>query len=169
MCAASLPTTMGIVAGLLVQNVLKYLLEFGQVSYYLGYNAMNNYFPSEIVRPNIECVGRACRLRCADWMGKWSPDVWQSPAELARDAEPVDHGENEWGICAGSDKDEEEGGEDVGESGGVASVSSETKSAESGPPDGAPPICVSATPILAVEAPVEEESLEDLMGELDGL
>lgn len=30
-CAASLPTTMGIVAGLLVQNVLKYLLGFGQV------------------------------------------------------------------------------------------------------------------------------------------
>lgn len=31
-CAASLPTTMGIVAGLLVQNTLKYLLGFGQVS-----------------------------------------------------------------------------------------------------------------------------------------
>lgn len=30
-CAASLPTTMGIVAGLLVQNTLKCLLEFGQV------------------------------------------------------------------------------------------------------------------------------------------
>lgn len=30
-CAASLPTTMGIVAGLLVQNTLKYLLHFGQV------------------------------------------------------------------------------------------------------------------------------------------
>ena len=31
-CAASLPTTMGMVAGMLVQNVLKYLLNFGQVS-----------------------------------------------------------------------------------------------------------------------------------------
>mmetsp|Transcript_1953 Transcript_1953/g.7621 ORF Transcript_1953/g.7621 Transcript_1953/m.7621 type:complete len:167 (+) Transcript_1953:5848-6348(+) len=30
-CAASLPTTMGIVAGLLVQNALKHLLNFGQV------------------------------------------------------------------------------------------------------------------------------------------
>ena len=28
-CAASLPTTMGIVAGMLVQNTLKYLLRFG--------------------------------------------------------------------------------------------------------------------------------------------
>lgn len=31
-CAASLPTTMGITAGLLVQASLKYLLGFGQVS-----------------------------------------------------------------------------------------------------------------------------------------
>ena len=31
-CAASLPTTMGIIAGLLVQNTLKYLLDFGQAS-----------------------------------------------------------------------------------------------------------------------------------------
>jgi ubiquitin-like modifier-activating enzyme 5 len=31
-CAASLPTTMGMVAGMLVQNVLKYLLSFGQAS-----------------------------------------------------------------------------------------------------------------------------------------
>lgn len=30
-CAASLPTTMGVVAGLLVQNALKYLLKFGEV------------------------------------------------------------------------------------------------------------------------------------------
>ena len=30
-CAASLPTTMGIIAGLLVQNVLKHLLDFGVV------------------------------------------------------------------------------------------------------------------------------------------
>ncbi|RZB56675.1 Ubiquitin-like modifier-activating enzyme 5 isoform B [Glycine soja] len=34
-CAASLPTTMGVVAGLLVQNTLKLLLGFGQVSPYL--------------------------------------------------------------------------------------------------------------------------------------
>ena len=35
-CAASLPTTMGMVAGLLVQNTLKYLLDFGEVSDFLG-------------------------------------------------------------------------------------------------------------------------------------
>lgn len=34
-CAASLPTTMGIVAGFLVQNTLKYLLGFGEVLWHL--------------------------------------------------------------------------------------------------------------------------------------
>lgn len=43
-CAASLPTTMGIVAGFLVQNTLKYLLKFGTVSHYLGYNALQDFF-----------------------------------------------------------------------------------------------------------------------------
>lgn len=33
-CAASLPTTMGIIAGLLVQNTLKFLLDFGQVRHH---------------------------------------------------------------------------------------------------------------------------------------
>jgi len=35
-CAASLPTTMGITAGLLAQNALKFLLKFGVVSPYVG-------------------------------------------------------------------------------------------------------------------------------------
>lgn len=35
-CAASLPTTMGITAGLLAQNALKYMLQFGSVSAYVG-------------------------------------------------------------------------------------------------------------------------------------
>ena len=55
-CAASLPTTMGIVAGLLVQNALKFLLRFGQVSYFLGYNAMTNFFPVAAMLPNAECA-----------------------------------------------------------------------------------------------------------------
>ena len=99
-CAASLPTTMGIVAGMLVQNVLKYLLDFGQTSYYLGYNAMNNFFPSAIVRPNAECVCRPCVARQKEYQGeyKWSPQVWQSPEELARLNQAVTHEDNEWGI-----------------------------------------------------------------------
>ncbi|CAJ0923239.1 unnamed protein product [Ranitomeya imitator] len=98
-CAASLPTTMGVVAGILVQNVLKadkvrlcwsrsvktrrgrhrkkigrtgprrpsdrtapgYLLNFGTVSYYLGYNAMQDFFPTMTMKPNSSCDDRYCR------------------------------------------------------------------------------------------------------------
>lgn len=62
-CAASLPTTMGIVAGLLVQNALKYLLEFGSVGYYLGYNALKDFFPSDSMKPNPECENSFCVRR----------------------------------------------------------------------------------------------------------
>jgi ubiquitin-like modifier-activating enzyme 5 len=47
-CAASLPTTMGIVAGLLVQNSLKHLLQFGKVSDYVGYNAMKGFLSNQL-------------------------------------------------------------------------------------------------------------------------
>jgi len=59
-CAASLPTTMGMVAGMLVQNSLKYMLSFGQVSKYLGYNALSDFFPSYEMKPNPECSLGAC-------------------------------------------------------------------------------------------------------------
>jgi len=96
-CAASLPTTMGMVAGMLVQNVLKYLLGFGQISYYLGYNAMNNYFPSDIVRPNPECTNNACLQKQQEWRGMWEPQVWTAQGHSTND-EPVIHEDNEWGI-----------------------------------------------------------------------
>lgn len=62
-CAASLPTTMGIVSGFLVQNALKYLLKFGQVSNYLGYNALLDFFPTMTLKPNDTCDNKYCVKR----------------------------------------------------------------------------------------------------------
>ena len=62
-CAASLPTTMGIVAGFLVQNALKYMLGFGEVSDDLGCTALTNPHPRPRPNPNpnpdqaSECLG----------------------------------------------------------------------------------------------------------------
>uniref|UniRef100_A0A0D9VG95 Ubiquitin-like modifier-activating enzyme 5 n=1 Tax=Leersia perrieri TaxID=77586 RepID=A0A0D9VG95_9ORYZ len=67
-CAASLPTTMGVVAGLLVQNALKYLLKFGQVSPYLGYNSLKDYFPTMEMKPNPQCSNPACVQRQKEYM-----------------------------------------------------------------------------------------------------
>lgn len=69
-CAASLPTTMGIVAGMLVQNTLKYLLNFGEVSDYLGYNALIDFFPRMSLKPNTQCDDRYCRQRQLEFNAK---------------------------------------------------------------------------------------------------
>jgi ubiquitin-like modifier-activating enzyme 5 len=59
-CAASLPTTMGLVASLLVQNSLKYLLNFGRVSYYLGYASLQDNFPTWEMKANPNCSDQNC-------------------------------------------------------------------------------------------------------------
>ena len=59
-CTASLPTTMAIIAGLLVQNALKFLLQFGTLSYCLSYQGISNYFSEYMLKPNKECMNAAC-------------------------------------------------------------------------------------------------------------
>ncbi|KAH8288142.1 hypothetical protein KR054_003280 [Drosophila jambulina] len=93
-CAASLPTTMGITAGFLVQNALKYLLNFGEVSDYLGYNALNDFFPKMTLKPNSQCDDRNCLLRQKEFQAR--PKPVQVKEEVVSD-EPL-HATNEWGI-----------------------------------------------------------------------
>ena len=95
-CAASLPTTMGIVAGFLVQNTLKYLLKFGTVSHYLGYNAMLDFFPTMSMKPNPNCDEYHCKKRQEERARQLAenPEV----VELDVEEEAVVHEDNEWGI-----------------------------------------------------------------------
>jgi len=93
-CAASLPTTMGITAGLLVQNALKYLLEFGEVSEYLGYNALNDFFPKMALRPNSGCDDSNCRKRQEEFNAR--PKV-EKVISTPVDEGPL-HETNEFGI-----------------------------------------------------------------------
>lgn len=104
-CAASLPTTMGIVAGLLVQNSLKYLLQFGQVSKYLGYSALKDFFPTMELRPNPQCANLACRQRQGEYeAAKPARDLAArakaeaDAAEAALASKVALHDENEWNI-----------------------------------------------------------------------
>lgn len=128
-CAASLPTTMGIVAGFLVQNTLKfvfklfekfskkfllflfrYLLKFGRVSNYIGYNALDDHFLvnfssifSKIsvrlkiqiltLKPNDDCDDSYCRKRQLEQQS--------NPTIIEENPQPtnteVTHESNEWG------------------------------------------------------------------------
>jgi len=95
-CAASLPTTMGIVAGFLVQNTLKYLLKFGQVSKYLGYNAMLDFFPTMSMKPNKQCDEYFCRKR----QEEFEAELAARPAVIEQivEEEVIVHEDNDWGI-----------------------------------------------------------------------
>jgi len=106
-CAASLPTTMGIVAGFLVQNTLKYLLKFGTVSHYLGYNAMVDFFPTMSMKPNPGCDEYHCKKK----QEQRAKELAEKPVEVIEEVEDeaVVHEENDWGISLVS--------EDVGDVG----------------------------------------------------
>uniref|UniRef100_A0A7S4F8K6 Ubiquitin-like modifier-activating enzyme 5 n=1 Tax=Chrysotila carterae TaxID=13221 RepID=A0A7S4F8K6_CHRCT len=95
-CAASLPTTMGIVAGFLVQNALKYLLDFGDVSSYLGYNALQDHFPTMALKPNPECTSYWCRKQQAAYKERVAAAPPPPPVAVAAAVEL--HESNEWGI-----------------------------------------------------------------------
>ncbi|XP_002763766.1 ubiquitin-like modifier-activating enzyme 5 isoform X1 [Callithrix jacchus] len=104
-CAASLPTTMGVVAGILVQNVLKFLLNFGTVSFYLGYNAMQDFFPTMSMKPNPQCDDRNCRKQQEEYKKKVASLPKQ---EVIQEEEEIIHEDNEWGIELVSEVSEEE-------------------------------------------------------------
>merc|ERR1719192_2338308 len=117
-CAASLPTTMGIIAGFLVQNTLKYLLKFGQVSHYLGYNAMLDYFPTLAMKPNQQCDEYHCGKRQAEYQAALAANPKVQEVEVEEKA--VVHEDNDWGICL---VDEDAGEEQASQSVGTAGVS----------------------------------------------
>ncbi|KAK6491854.1 ubiquitin-like modifier-activating enzyme 5 [Huso huso] len=85
-CAASLPTTIGVVAG--TQNVVAGVsLGFGTASY-LGYNAMQDFFPTVVIKPNTQCDDRHCRKQQKEYKveaacgGETVPKSQQSLEEL---------------------------------------------------------------------------------------
>ena len=69
-CAASLPTTMGITAGFMAQNALKLLLEFGDLAFCLSYNAKMDFFQNYKIWPNPECKDKECKKKQEEKKGK---------------------------------------------------------------------------------------------------
>eukprot|EP01001_Neometanema_parovale_P007016 NODE_3343_length_1236_cov_132.690925_g3174_i0.p1 GENE.NODE_3343_length_1236_cov_132.690925_g3174_i0~~NODE_3343_length_1236_cov_132.690925_g3174_i0.p1 ORF type:complete len:397 (-),score=59.60 NODE_3343_length_1236_cov_132.690925_g3174_i0:46-1164(-) len=100
-CAASLPTTMGIIAGFLSQNVLKFLLGFGVVSPYIGYDALQDHFPTTTFKANPDCSNTHCLQRQEEYQAHLAAQPAVPPtssnAAPSKPAVPVQT-ENEWGI-----------------------------------------------------------------------
>eukprot|EP00912_Choanoflagellata_sp_UC4_P000818 UC4_evm7s507 len=72
-CAASLPTTMGMVAGMLVQNALKFLLDFGEVKWQM--------------KPNPGCEQQWCIKRQREYYELHKDDVAEVKEEEEKDVE----------------------------------------------------------------------------------
>jgi ubiquitin-like modifier-activating enzyme 5 len=103
-CAASLPTTMGIIAGILAQNLLKFLLNFGEVSYLLSYNAFVNFFDDSILLPNPSCNDENCVKNQLNFKnGKFHS---RKPLKKINVEETNLVIENEWGITIDEESDE---------------------------------------------------------------
>ncbi|MEW5304536.1 MAG: hypothetical protein WDW38_009264 [Sanguina aurantia] len=108
-CAASLPTTMGIIAGMLVQNTLKYMLQFGTVTRYLGYNSLSDFFPTMDIKPSTACVNPACvQLQQAYHTLSQTPEALAAVAAKAAALEAelnvaAVHEDNDWGISTVDD------------------------------------------------------------------
>lgn len=110
-CAASLPTTMGIIAGFLVQTALKYLLAFGNVTYYVGYNALQDFFPTMAMKPNPNCDDSYCRKRQKLFKEKMALKPKEEVLEVV--ADEIVHEDNEWGISLVSETSPNEENEEV--------------------------------------------------------
>merc|ERR1719367_324346 len=159
-CAASLPTTMGIVAGFLVQNTLKYLLKFGSVSHYLGYNAMDDFFPKYSMKPNPHCDEYHCMKNQKAFAIKEAERLKNLPAEPEKSDEPENlHEDNEWGICLEADDSPDVGSataEDANLGEGLRRLDYERS------------VTVPADEKAAAEES-NEQSLEDLMAQMKSM
>lgn len=107
-CAASLPTTMGITAGFMAHTAMKVLLEFEDVQAYLQYNARSETFSSNGLVPNPECLDKKC---CALQQKKKGQETFLEKRKAVIDAKkeankPVYDFENEWGIELVEEDDE---------------------------------------------------------------
>jgi ubiquitin-like modifier-activating enzyme 5 len=157
-CAASLPTTMGLIAAVLVQNVLKYTLNFGKVSYYLGYNSLSDFFPTWPMRPNPACTSNICRKRQEEFPNWISPEdlAEQAAANGTQEKQAVVHEDNEWGITLeGSSVEVEESAEQKAVAKSGLRFEYDTASA-------APSTASTNAPAAAVP----EEDLNDLFAQL---
>lgn len=88
---------MAVVAGFLVMNTLKYLLNFGEVSHYVGYNALSDFFPRESIKPNPACDDSYCLTRQKEYQDKLANEPVEVPAAHDQD-DSVVHEDNDWGI-----------------------------------------------------------------------
>ena len=67
------------------------------MSYYLGYSALTDFFPTMCLRPNPACDDNFCQQRQADVKAR-PPKEQESVKGSSLDEKEVIHEDNEWGM-----------------------------------------------------------------------
>ena len=67
------------------------------MSYYLGYSALTDFFPTMRLRPNPACGDNFCQQRQADVKAR-PPTEQESVKGSSLDEKEVTHEDNEWGM-----------------------------------------------------------------------
>ena len=71
------------------------LLGFGTVSWYLGYNALSDFFPSMMIKPNPNCSDNFCIKQQSEFKNKVKEEPECTNVDQLEDL--VTHESNEWG------------------------------------------------------------------------
>ena len=75
-----------------------------QVTRYLGYSSLKDFFPTMDIKPNPGCVNSACRKMQQTYQQQQASPAAQQQRQAAaqaaqqQDEEPASHTDNEWGI-----------------------------------------------------------------------
>lgn len=73
------------------------------MSDFLGYNALQNYFPSYTLRPNETCANQHCRLAQTEYQKR---KALEPPKPVKKEEPKVIHEDNEWGITLEGDSED---------------------------------------------------------------
>lgn len=76
-------------------SFFRYLLGFGEASFYVGYNALQDFFPKMQVKPNPSCDDRNCVKRQQEYQEKLAS--MPKPEKEEKKEEEVVHESNDWG------------------------------------------------------------------------
>lgn len=71
------------------------MLGFGKISWYLGYNALSDFFPHMMIKPNPNCSDNFCLKQQEEFKSRVKEVPDNKNEELPE--EQVTHEDNAWG------------------------------------------------------------------------
>lgn len=70
---------------------------FGTISWYLGYNALSDFFPSMMIKPNPNCNDQFCLKQQEEFKNKVIVKLECKNENENLQEEKVTHEDNDWG------------------------------------------------------------------------